>query len=87
MNHDATHCGNWTKACPKSCYRAQLTEDLHRIGYALPTSWSNFKYTKHCPKWPNKPADPATNDNRCIACGDIIPEGKLVCPKCERKYD
>ncbi len=22
-------------------------------------------------------------EERCIACGDIIPEGRQVCPKCE----
>ena len=25
------------------------------------------------------------NDNRCIFCGEIIPEGRQVCPECERK--
>ncbi len=23
-------------------------------------------------------------DNRCVCCGAIIPEGRQVCPKCER---
>ena len=22
-------------------------------------------------------------DNRCVVCGDIIPEGRMVCPSCE----
>lgn len=26
-----------------------------------------------------------TNDNRCVACGDVIPEGRQVCPTCEAK--
>ena len=25
------------------------------------------------------------NNNRCIVCDEIIPEGKLICPKCELK--
>lgn len=25
------------------------------------------------------------NNNRCVSCGAIIPEGRLVCPTCERK--
>lgn len=54
MNHDATHCADYTEACPNSCYRAQLTAELKRIAYPLPTSWSSFKGTKMCPKWPNK---------------------------------
>lgn len=23
-------------------------------------------------------------ENRCVCCGEIIPEGMQVCPKCER---
>lgn len=22
-------------------------------------------------------------ENRCIMCGDVIPEGRMICPKCE----
>ena len=51
MNHDATHCLDYRRGqCPKSCYRAQLTEELNSILYAIPVSWSNFKGTKECPK-------------------------------------
>lgn len=25
-----------------------------------------------------------TNDNRCVLCGTIIPEGRQICPSCER---
>jgi len=24
------------------------------------------------------------NDDRCICCGAIIPEGRMVCPQCEQ---
>ncbi len=50
MNHDVTHCADYKKSkCPKSCYRAQLTEDLRRRIYLLPTSWAHFKGTRECP--------------------------------------
>lgn len=53
MNHDATHCDDYRKGtCPKSCYRAQLTEELRNIWYPLPTSWAHFKGTKECPMQP-----------------------------------
>lgn len=26
-----------------------------------------------------------TKDNRCVCCGDVIPEGRMVCPRCEKK--
>lgn len=25
------------------------------------------------------------NNNRCVCCGAIIPEGRQVCPTCEKK--
>jgi hypothetical protein len=25
-------------------------------------------------------------DNRCISCGEIIPEGRMVCPNCENAF-
>lgn len=50
MNHDATHCADYNKSCPKSCYRAQLTEELKQIQYVLPVSWSHFRGTNFCPK-------------------------------------
>lgn len=50
MNHDATHCLDYKKSCPKSCYRAQLTKELKEIDYTLPVSWMHYKGTKECPK-------------------------------------
>lgn len=50
MNHDATHCIDYKKSCQKSCYRAQLTEELKRIVYILPVSLCHYKGTKECPK-------------------------------------
>ena len=48
MNHDATHCLDYKKSCPNSCYRAQLTAELRKIVYLLPVSWAHFKGTKEC---------------------------------------
>jgi uncharacterized OB-fold protein len=36
-------------------------------------------------------ADVGTNkaesyDNRCVCCGEIIPEGRMVCPNCEKQH-
>lgn len=52
MNHDYTHCADYNSQCPKSCFRAQLAEDLHR--YWGPVSMANLKYTDYCEKWPKK---------------------------------
>lgn len=50
MNHDATHCADYKKSCPKTCYRAQLTKELREIVYVLPTSWAHFEGTGECLK-------------------------------------
>ena len=51
MNHDASHCLDYKKnQCPKTCYRAKLTEELRNTDYRLPTSWVHFKGTQYCPK-------------------------------------
>ena len=26
-------------------------------------------------------------DNRCVCCGEIIPEGRMVCPICEKAVE
>lgn len=48
VNHDATHCLDYKKSCPNSCYRAQLMAELRKIVYLLPVSWAHFKGTKEC---------------------------------------
>ena len=27
------------------------------------------------------------SENRCVCCGEVIPEGKMVCWECEHKED
>lgn len=54
MNHDVAHCLNYKKGkCPKSCYRAQVTQEYLELKAAgkidFPTSWSKFENTKYCP--------------------------------------
>ena len=52
MNHDATHCADYKEdKCPKSCYRAELTEDFIKrktefIG--IPISYASFAGTSEC---------------------------------------
>ncbi len=26
---------------------------------------------------------PVSDDNTCVLCGCVVPEGRLVCPRCE----
>jgi hypothetical protein len=32
----------------------------------------------------NKPLTAPDNAEHCVCCGDVIPEGRQVCPKCEK---
>ena len=27
------------------------------------------------------------NANKCVRCGEVIPEGRLICPKCESEVE
>ena len=54
MNHDYAHCLDFSKDCPKKCFRAQLVRELESYGklapYAvnMPVSWAHFKDTEEC---------------------------------------
>ena len=50
MNHDATHCADWTPKCPNDCYRAQLTKELKERNdlWWLPISWASLKGSDEC---------------------------------------
>ena len=51
MNHDCAHCLDYVKGkCPKSCFRAELTEDLKKNIFAPRfTTWTHFAGTDECP--------------------------------------
>ena len=50
MNHDATHCADYDKQCPKDCYRARLTAEVQKsvdfYGHLL--SYAHFRGTQYC---------------------------------------
>lgn len=51
MNHDATHCSDYSKNCPEHCYRAMLTKDVYDRQFEfvhIPLSWSHFRGTSEC---------------------------------------
>ena len=47
MNHDYAHCIDFTKDCPKDCFRAQLVRDLKP---GLIVSFMSLKDTDECMK-------------------------------------
>ena len=52
MNHDATHCADYTEGkCPSNCYRGQLTKELaerRKDFVGIPISYASFKGTNEC---------------------------------------
>lgn len=51
MNHDYTHCLDYNETCPKTCFRAELAEDIEKrkdefVG--IPLSYSHLKGTFLC---------------------------------------
>ena len=42
--------------------------------------------TRYCPYCGAKMAVEIENVNRCVMCGEIIPEGRMVCVMCEKKH-
>lgn len=51
METDYTYCSDWRETCPKSCFRAEITENLQKerekhIG--VPLSYACFRGTDEC---------------------------------------
>lgn len=42
-----------------------------------PLAYALYKVWKLADREP-----PIANENRCVCCGEIIPEGRQVCPNC-----
>ena len=42
MNHDITHCADYTESCPKDCFRAQRTEKALEKHWTM-IRWAHFK--------------------------------------------
>lgn len=43
--------------------------------------------TTYVKKWIKEYYNIGENDNKCLCCGAIIPEGRQVCPNCEIRGD
>lgn len=42
--------------------------------------------TRYCSFCGAKMDKISENVNRCVVCGDVIPEGRMVCGMCEKKH-
>lgn len=48
MNHDYAHCADFDKSCPRSCFRAALTEEYREKHLNFPVPWSHLRDTDDC---------------------------------------
>ena len=51
MNHDYAHCLDYTKDCPKDCFRAELQRDIEEnrsMFIGVPLAYSHFRDTEEC---------------------------------------
>lgn len=52
-----------------------------------PLAYALYKVWKIADREPPKEKAPTRNEDRCVCCGAIIPEGRLVCIKCQTRDD
>lgn len=75
---------------PKSCDDCPLYDDRWDYPTCYVTNKSrgyNWDYRNHrmsnCPLTEIKPT---AKVDRCVCCGEIVPEGTMVCSNCIKKY-
>ena len=57
--------------------KAKMLEYVHNpIAYALYHVWKKADAERKIP-----------NENTCVSCGVIIPEGRQVCPNCNKSIE
>lgn len=57
------------------------------LSYVAYLIWSSFIDLLYMAMTDHVDTKQAENANTCVCCGAIIPEGRQVCPKCEKIID
>ena len=57
------------------------------LSYVAYLIWSSFIDLLYVVMADHVDTKQAENANTCVCCGAIIPEGRQVCPKCEKIID
>ena len=75
---------------PKSCARCPLCHDYMwcsakeiRFGKE-DDEWICDTRPNWCPLQEVQDPERGAGENRCVCCGEVIPEGRQVCPQCEK---
>ena len=85
--------GRWIdKYDDYSCAECSVCDNFFETtdsGWGSDDSFTRFvKIHGFCPNCGAKMDSPAhDNADRCVCCGDVIPEGRQVCPKCEGRRE
>jgi len=46
--NDYTYCSDWRETCPKSCFRAEITDNMRPLKVGEEYSFAHFKGTDEC---------------------------------------
>ena len=77
MNHDYAHCLDYTKDCPKDCFRAQLQRDIEKrrsefIG--APLTYAHLGGTDECKLEKDTNVPNKVWKGEWVSCKDRLPE-------------
>lgn len=58
------------------------------LGYWIPKflDWLDERYAKKISKEYEEYIKRKKSEDTCICCGEIVPEGRQVCPQCESNF-
>ena len=74
---------------PESCVRCPLCYDYRHcraksIWFSKEDEWIFKTRPNWCPLREVPDPERGTGENRCVCCGEVIPEGRQVCPQCAK---
>ena len=74
---------------PESCVRCPLCYDYRHcraksIWFSKEDEWIFKTRPNWCPLREVQDPERGTGENRCVCCGEVIPEGRQVCPQCAK---
>ena len=77
MNHDYAHCIDYTKDCPKECFRAELQRDIEEnrsMFIGVPLAYSHIRDTEECKLVKEKKMDDTISRKAAIDVMNNLPK-------------
>lgn len=83
VKHGKWEKREYTKVLDKFCEIYRINKPSYTCTNCRTAQNKTSNYCPHC----GARMDTTQNIETCLFCGEIIPEGRQVCPICERRYD